>query len=166
VLRPELLDRRHDTSAFTCGEPSLDDWLRAEGLAAQQKGTARVFVVVDKGDPDLRVLAYYTLSPHVLQREELSRRLGRGMPDQLPAVLLGKLAVDVSRQGSGFGSQVLAEAIARVTRLCDQLGFRHLVVDVVHEQAASFYEHFGFVRIPTQQSLRLVLRVRADLLHF
>lgn len=164
MLIPQLLSAEHDTSAFACGEAALDTWLRTEGLAAQKKGTSRVFALVEEADPNHRVLAYYTLSAHVIEREQLTARLGRGMPAQLPAILLGKLAIATSHQGSGLGGQVLAEAIARVAHLSDQVGFRYLVVDALHEQAAIFYEHYGFTRVPTPQALRLVLRVSPTLL--
>lgn len=164
MLIPVLLGAEHQTSAFDSGEADLDTWLRTEGLAAQKKGTSRVFVLTEDTDPDHHVLAYYTLSAHLIDREELTSRLGRGMPAQLPAMLLGKLAITTSRQGGGLGGQVLAEAIARVAYLSDQVGFRYLVVDALHEQAATFYEHYGFTRVPTPQALRLVLRVRPTLL--
>lgn len=164
MLIPALLSAEHQTSAFDCGEADLDAWLRIEGLAAQKKGTSRVFVLTEDADPDHRVLAYYTLSAHLIEREELTAGLGRGMPAQLPAMLLGKLAITTSRQGGGLGGQILAEAIARAVYLSDQVGFRYLVVDALHEQAATFYEHYGFARVPTPQALRLVLRVKPALL--
>lgn len=164
MLIPQLLRAEHDTSTFACGEATLETWLRIEGLAAQKKGTSRVFVLTEDTDPDHRVLAYYTLSAHIIEREQLTARLGRGMPAQLPAILLGKLAIATSRQGGGLGGQVLAEAIARVASLSDQVGLRYLVVDALHEQAATFYEHYGFTRVPTPQALRLVLRVSPALL--
>lgn len=164
MLTPALLSAEHQTSAFDCGEVGLDTWLRTEGLAAQKKGTSRVFVLTEDTDPDHHVLACYTLSAHLIDREELTPRLGRGMPAQLPAVLLGKLAITTSRQGGGMGEQVLFEAIARVAHLSDQVGLRYLVVDALQEQAATFYERYGFTRAPNPQALRLVMRVSPALL--
>ena len=165
MLIPALLSTEHQTSTFDSGETELDTWLRSEGLAAQKKGTSRVFVLTEDTDPDGRVLAYYTLSAYIIERDALPRRLGRGMPAQLPAVLLGKLAVDASRQGDGLGGQVLTEATARAVHLSQDVGFRYLVVDALHEKAAAFYEHHGFTRAPTPLALRLVLRVGPALLH-
>ena len=159
------LSAEHQISTFDSGETDLDTWLRSEGLAAQKKGTSRVFVLTEDTDLDGHVLAYYTLSAYIIERDHLPRRLGRGMPAQLPAVLLGKLAVDTSPQGSGLGGQVLTEAAARVVHLSQEVGFRYLVVDALHEKAAAFYEHYGFIRAPTPQALRLVLRVGPALLH-
>lgn len=59
---------------------------------------------------------------------------------------------------------MLAEAVARVTRLCDEVGSRFLVVDALHERAAASYEHFGFSRVPTEEPLRPVMRVTPTLL--
>ena len=164
MLVAQQLTDQHDTSTFTSGELSLDEWLRTQALPSQHKGTGRVYVLTDDADPTGRVLAYYTLSTHLIERQDLTRKLGRGMPAQLPAVLLGKLAVDASAQGRGLGGRVLAEAITRVVALAEQVGFRYLIVDALHERAAAFYEHYGFKRVPTDTSLRLVLRIRPTLL--
>ena len=164
MLVPGLLTAEHDVSTFCSGEASLDQWLRHHALAAQQRGLSRVFVLHDDDDPGRRVVAYYTLTAHVLERDDLTRRLGRGLPSQLPAVLLGKLAVDESRQGAGLGGMVLAEAVGRVAHVADQVGVRFLVVDALNERAATFYERYGFQRVPDRESTRLLLRITPDLL--
>jgi GNAT superfamily N-acetyltransferase len=149
---------------FDSGEPSLDVWLRESALAGQQKGTGRTFVWVADGDPDQRVVAYYTLAAHVIEREQLSRKLGRGMPRQLPAVLLARLALSREIQGKGLGGAVLAEAISRVIGVTTQLGARYLVVDVLHPGASEFSLHYGFIPVPDQHSMRLVMRIAPELL--
>ena len=127
-------------------------------MAAQEEGSSRVFTVVDDAAPSRWALACHSLSAHIAERGQLTRRLGRSMPAQLPSVLLGRLARDISLHGEGLGEQILAEAAARVSRLCDEVGFRLVVIDALHERTAAFYEHFGLVRAPTDGSLRLVLR--------
>lgn len=116
--------------------------------------TARTFVW-HRGDR--RVLAYYSLTAHLLQREELPGSLGRGGPRQIPAVLLARLALDQSLQGQGLGGALLAEALHRVVAATETVAARFVVVDAIDERAASFYEHHGFRRIP--QTLRLVQKV-------
>jgi GNAT superfamily N-acetyltransferase len=165
VYDPEPLDGGHDLSGFESGEPGLDAWLQRSALESQKKGTGRTFVWVVQGDRQRRVVAYYTLAAHVIEREQLSKRPGRGMPRQLPAVLLGRLALDRTLHGQGLGGAVLAEAISRVVKVSTQLGARYLVVDALHVRAAEFYQHYGFVPVPDQQSLRLVMRIRPELLH-
>ena len=133
-------------------------------MAGQRKGTGRTFVWVADGDPDQRVVAHYTLAAHVIERRRLSRKLGRGMPRQLPAVLLARLALSRDIQGKGLGGAVLAEAIGRVVGVTTQLDARYLVVDALHVGAAEFYQHYGFIPVPDQHSIRLVMRITAELL--
>ncbi len=103
------------------------------------------------------MLAYYSLTAHLLQREELPRSLGRGGPRQIPAVLLARLALDRSLQGQGFGGALLADALGRVVAATETVAARFVVVDAIDEPAVSFYEHHGFRRIP--ETRRLVQKV-------
>jgi len=103
------------------------------------------------------VLGYYSLTAHLLQRDELPHRLGRGGPRQIPAVLLARLALDSSLHGQGMGGALLADALGRVLAATETVAARFVVVDAIDERAARFYEHHGFRRIP--QTLRLVQKV-------
>jgi GNAT superfamily N-acetyltransferase len=106
---------------------------------------------------DEAVLAYYSLTAHLLQRAELPRSLGRGGPRQLPAVLLARLALDRSLHGQGLGGALLAEALERVLAATQTVAARFVVVDAIDERAAGFYEHHGFRRIP--DTLRLLQKL-------
>ncbi len=156
----EILTAAHPYQQFVSGEETLDGWLHEHALAGQSKGTGRTFVWVDHDTSPALVVAYYTLSAHVVEREQLSRKLGRGMPAQLPCLLLGRLAVAQAQQGHGLGGLVLAEVVARCRHIAGQVGARYLIVDALHEKASAFYQHFGFIPIPDQYSLRLALRIR------
>lgn len=103
------------------------------------------------------VLAYYSLTAHLLQRDELPHRLGRGGPRQIPAVLLARLALDDSLQGQGLGGALLADALHRVVAATETVAARFVVVDAIDERATTFYEHHGFRRLP--QTRRLVAKV-------
>ncbi len=103
------------------------------------------------------MVAYYSLTAHLLQRAELPRALGRGGPRQIPSVLLARLALDRSLHGQGLGGALLAEALERVLAATEIVAARFVVVDAIDEQAAHFYEHHGFRQIP--QTLRLVQKV-------
>jgi GNAT superfamily N-acetyltransferase len=115
------------------------------------------------------VVAYYSLTGHRLIRDDLPRRLGRGSPDEIPAVLLARLAVDRDAQGHGVGGALLADALGRVVEATDIVAARFVVVDALHEPAARFvvvdalhepaalYEHHGFTRIP--DTLRLIQKI-------
>jgi len=96
-----------------------------------------------------RVVGYYSLSAHAITRDDAGGGwLARNTPDPIPAVLLGRLAVDVGYQGQGVGWSLLRDAIGQARRGGGIVGMRALVVDPIDEAAAAFYTHFGFRRFP------------------
>jgi predicted N-acetyltransferase YhbS len=149
------LEEGHDLSAFDSGAPPLDGWLRSSALEAQRKRTARTFVWIVE---DELVVAYFSLAAHLIVRDELPARMGRGSPDRVPAILLARLALDVSVQGTGLGEQLLLDATSRAVSAADAAGARVMVVDAIDARAATFYEHFGFQAVP-EDPLRLVRKM-------
>jgi GNAT superfamily N-acetyltransferase len=150
------LHERHVLGALDSGEPILDIWLREHAYGSEARRTSRTFVWSD-GDV---VTAFYTISAHRLVRAELPHTVGRGSPREIPAVLLGKLALDRSLHGKGLGGVLLADALSRIVRATTTVGARFVVVDALHPKAAAFYEHFGFRRIPVPGgTCRLVQKV-------
>lgn len=142
------------TGAFTSGQPELDRWLQQHALSAQARRTARTFVW-HVGDS--RVVAYYALAAHLLERDELPAKLGRGGPRQIPSVLLARLALDQTLQRRGLGGVLLADALDRVLVAAETVAARFVVVDAIDLQAAAFYEHHGLRSIP--ESHRLVAKL-------
>lgn len=155
ALPSRALDHlRDDVSAFRCGIDELDAWLRESAVPAALRGTAVTWVWAPEG----AVVAYYTLSAHVVRRDEVPSRFGRGGPREIPSVLIGKLALDVSLHGRGMGEVIVADALSRVLAATQVIGAKLVVVDALSADVASFYERLGFVRIPG--SLRLVQRIK------
>ena len=147
-----------DIATFSCGEPSLDGWLVTHAAAESRRGSARVWVWLDEtSSTPTRVLGYYSLSAGKVAREDLPRALGRGGPVEVPAVLIGRLALDASLRRQGLGEVLLADALSRIVDATRTVGARFVVVDALHEQAAVFYERLGFRRLP--DSLLLVQKV-------
>ena len=144
----------HDTSSFGCGEPTLDKWLAADAETETKRGSARVWVWLDEAG---RVVAYYSLSASKVKWDDIPKALGRGGPVEIPAVLLGRLALDQSMRGQNLGEILLADALGRVLDATRTVGARFVAVDALHETAAAFYERFGFRRVP--DSLLLVQKV-------
>ncbi len=144
---------QHDLTAFACGEPSLDDWLRQTAAAASARGTARTWVWVDGSG---RVVGYYALSAHKVAPADVPSRLRTGTAE-IPAVLIGRLALDLSLRGQQLGAVLLADALERIVEATRTVAARLVVVDALHEDVAAFYERLGFRRTP--DSLRLVQRV-------
>lgn len=144
----------HDTSGFDSGRPTLDDWLRHSANHAGAKRISRVFVWSDHTG---RVVAYYTLSAHQITKDELPAKFRRGEPEAIPAVLIGKLALDARLHGQGIGAAVLAEALGRVLMATRTVAARYVVVDALDERAATFYEKHGFRRAPAGDRLFMKL---------
>jgi GNAT superfamily N-acetyltransferase len=118
---------------------------------------ARTFVWVDTAaNPDL-VIGYCTLTGHRLVRDALPKSLGRGSPAEIPAVLLARLTLDQAHHGAGVGGALLVDALGRIVIATKTVATRFVVVDALHDHAATFYEHHGFRRI--QGTLRLVQKV-------
>jgi GNAT superfamily N-acetyltransferase len=159
LLKCQLLQPHHHLEDFTSGEATLDQWLKNSALTNQKRGLSRTFVLLASDSSTNQVVGYYTLAAHVIERDHLSKRLGHGLPHQTPAILLGKLALDLSLQGQGYGGDLLAHAMAACERIARQLGSRFLVVDALNTTAARFYQHYGFTAVPDQTSMRLIHRL-------
>jgi len=151
----EALRNNHDVSEFRCGVEALDRWLHGSAAHAQRVRTARTFVW-HTGDGMVR--AYFSLAAHLVVRSSLPKRVGRGSPDSIPAVLLARLALDSGLRGQGLGGELLWDALSRACAAADIAAARVVVVDAIDSSAAAFYEHHGFRRIP-ENDYRLVQKV-------
>ena len=153
---PEPLSTTHDCSAFSNGlHPSLDAWLRDRARASEGL-SARTYVVCLSDVPG-RVLGYFSISTALEQRQALpSAKLRRGMPDAVPLLLIGRLAVDAAWRGRGLGSALLADALRRCLAASEIAGVRGVVAHAIDEDAARFYEAHGFVRSPLGERVMLM----------
>ncbi|MEQ4973872.1 GNAT family N-acetyltransferase [Enterobacter cloacae] len=146
VTAPALLTEQHVLEPFDCGNEVLDDWLRRRAMKNQHLNASRTFVICLEGT--LRVVGYYSIATGSVSHVDLGRSLRQNMPDPVPVVLLGRLAVDVCTQGHNFGKWLLNDAVIRVSNLADQVGIKAIMVHAINEQAKAFYEYFGFVESP------------------
>ena len=106
---PEKLSSTHDLSQFHCGEPALDDWLRKRARQNEESGASRTYVVcVGK-----RVMGYYALAVGAVAHVVAPGRVRRNMPEPVPVMVLGRLAVDETMQGGGVGPALLRDAVLR-----------------------------------------------------
>ncbi|MBK7820794.1 MAG: GNAT family N-acetyltransferase [Tessaracoccus sp.] len=145
---------RHAVAEFSCGEESLDRWLKEQAGVATKRGTARTWVWVDADD---RVVGYYALAAHKVARGDIPSKIGRGGPAEVPAVLLARLALSRELRGRGLGAVLVADALERVVAATRTVAARLVVVDALSEPVARFYEALGFRRIP--DSLLLVQKI-------
>jgi len=141
---PELLAAHHNIEAFTSGVESLDSWLRRRALKNQASGASRIFVVCE----GQRVIAYYALASSAVAVAETTGRFSRNMPDPIPIVILGRLAVDQDFQGKGLGRALVRDAGYRVVQAADVIGIRGLIVHALSAEARAFYEAVGFASSP------------------
>lgn len=140
LSRPQPLAAHHDLSAFDCGAAALNEWLTRRARANQASGASQTFVVCQESV----VVAYYCLASGAVALREAPGRLRRNMPDPIPAVVLGRLAVSLSHHGHGLGRALLHDASARTLQAAELIGVRALLVHAVDEGAKRFYLRHGF----------------------
>lgn len=134
-----------DTAAFASGEPSLDRYLADRALSNHLSNLSRFYVCVD-AETD-KVLGYYTLSAVAIQHADVPTKVRRNAPNPVPAVLLGRLAID--RDAHGLGRFLVRDAVLSTLAAADRIGVNILLVHALHERAAGLYESLGFTRSPT-----------------
>ncbi|CAE6850401.1 hypothetical protein R69746_07324 [Paraburkholderia aspalathi] len=149
---PEPLTAGHVLDTFDSGVASLDTWLRRRALANQRSGASRTFVACEGG----AVRAYYALASGAIAVEAASGRFRRNMPDPVPVVVLGRLAVDQTRQGTGLGRALVRDAGLRVLNAAAAIGIRGMIVHALSDQAKAFYERVGFEASPIDPMLLLI----------
>lgn len=141
---PELLRPEHEFGGFDCGDGALNWWLANRAARSQLDGGSRTWVVTDGH----RVNAYYASSTAVLLRVEATTRAARNQPDPLPALLLGRLAVDLSHQRRGLGAALIKHFFLKSREVAELTGVRILLVHATGDAAAQFYCRYGFAPSP------------------
>lgn len=145
---PAPLTVDHDIVAFRSGEPSLDDWLRERALANMAVGATRTYALTPAGSA--RIAGYYALCMGHILSQEVTGAMRRNMPRYIPAVVLGRLAIDTDWQGKGLGRSLLHDAVMRSLRASREVSARLLVVHAISPEAEAFYRRYGFTRLPVE----------------
>jgi GNAT superfamily N-acetyltransferase len=145
---PVFLTEAHDSSPFDSGEPALDDWLRRRAWDNLLMAASRTYVVCPKGSE--RIVGYFALSMGQILAQEAPGSMRRSMPKQIPAILLGRQAIDREWQGIGLGRALLADAIRRSQRAASEVSARLVIVHAILPAAEGFYLHHGFSRLPVE----------------
>ena len=144
ISTPEHLTPEHDLTAFDSGLAPLDDWLKRRVLANEEAGGSRTYVVCAGG----RVVGYYALATGAVAQATATGRVRRNMPDPVPVMVLGRLAVDRVYQERGLGTGLLRDAILRTLQAAGFGGIRAILVHAISDDAKRFYERHGFVESP------------------
>lgn len=151
---PEPLDAQHRLEGFDCGKPPLNDWLLRHAKQAQGSGSAKTFVVAD----DERIAGYFSLTVGQVDTLEAPERIRKGMGQYpVPVVILARLAVSQRDQGRGIGAGMLQDAIRRTFLIAEQAGIRAMLTHPIDEEAARFYNRFGFIASPLREQQLLFL---------
>ena len=130
---PEKLRADHDLSEFDCGEPSLDDWLRRRALQNEESGASRTYVVC----AGRQVVGYYALAVGAVAHAEAPGRVRRNMPDPVPVMIIGRLAVHKDFQGRKIGPGLLRDAVLRTLQAAEIAGVRAILVHAISEQSTA-----------------------------
>ncbi len=144
ISAPEKLRPDHDSTAFASGEPTLDDWLRKRALRNQEAGASRTYVVT----AEERVIGFYALANGAVAQSAATGRVKRNMPEPIPVMVLGRLAIDQAHQGRGLGRALLRDAILRTLQAAEIAGIRAILVHAISPAAKRFYERCGFRASP------------------
>jgi GNAT superfamily N-acetyltransferase len=141
---PTPLTETHDGSTFDSGEAVLDDWLRQRAWPNQQLNASRTYVVCSTGSK--LIAGYFALSMGQIIGTEVTGSMRRNMPPQIPALLVGRLAIDRRWQGKGLGKALLNDIVRRA--LGADAAVRLILVHAISPTAEAFYARHGFTRLP------------------
>ena len=141
---PQPLTDSHDASHFACGQLSLDKWLKERALKNERSGVSRTYVVC-QGE---NIVAYYCLATGSIEHGRAPAKIKRNMPDPIPVMILGRLAVDGTLQAQGLGRGLLKDALLRTLKAADIVGVKALLVHALDHEAVRFYRWNGFLESP------------------
>lgn len=157
ISTPEPLIESHEIEAFVSGVDGLNIWLKRRALKNQTTGASRTFVACQ----DHTVVAYYALASSAVTVADAPGRFRRNMPDPIPLVVLGRLAVDRHQQGNGLGRALVRDAAARIIQAADTIGIRGMLIHALSDEEKMFYERLGFE--PSTLDPMMLFVTQADL---
>jgi GNAT superfamily N-acetyltransferase len=154
---PEKLSPKHDITHFQCGEPTLDDWLRRRALQNEESGASRTYVLCAGN----RVVGYYALAVGAVAHADPPGRVRRNMPDPVPVMIVGRLAIDQTMQGQSVGPALLRDAVLRTMQAAEIAGIRAILVHAISDRAKRFYEKWGFIPSPVDPMTLMITLAEA-----
>jgi GNAT superfamily N-acetyltransferase len=161
LTAPAPINADHVLEDFESGEPSLDQWQKKRALKNHTSGASRCFVVCN----GKAVIGYYSLSAGAISHEASPKTMRRNMPDPLPVLLLGRLAVDRRYHNQGLGQALLRDAMIRAVAVSRDAGVFAILVHALSEQGKRFYLSRGFVESPLRSmTLMMTLKTVRDIL--
>jgi predicted GNAT family N-acyltransferase len=140
------IEKKHKKDNFDCGYLVLNDYLKKYARQNHQKGIAKTFVAIPENEDKLKVDGYYTLSASTIEYKFLPESYQNKLPAYpIPALLIGKLAVDNSVKGRGLGGELLVDALVPSIRAANMIGIFAVRVDAIDSVAKDFYLKYEFI---------------------
>jgi len=162
-LQIRTLEKTYNKTVFNCGYTLLDDYIKKQAKQDVNRDLSACFVLVDNENV---VKGYYTLSANSIKREEFPEALTKKLPPSyhdLPTILLGRLAIDHTLQGRGYGEILLMDALTRSVKISESLGAIAVIVDPIDEKAQAFYAKYGFILLPTSGKMVIPIQTIKEL---
>lgn len=137
---------QHDRKGFSCGVEALDRYLRKQARQDIRRRVSAAFVLTADGET---ILGYFTLSQFSIRLEDVPPDIARRLPSypQVPATLIGRLAVSAEHRGQGLGEHLLMDALKRCLDGSKHIASTAVVVDAKNDDAKRFYRKYGFIEI-------------------
>lgn len=160
----EPLNSCHNKEGFRCGKDLLDGYFRFQAGQDFRRSLAACFVLTDKETK--RVAGYYTLSGNNIPQASIPESFSKRLPESysaIPVILLGRLAVDLSFQGTGLGKILLVDALKRSLDASASVGAFAVVADPLDAYAKQFYGRFGFIWLPDSGKMFLPMKTIKEL---
>ncbi len=149
---PQPIKEDHQWEDFNSGNPELDDWLKKRALKNENSGASRTYVVT----VEQKIIAYYCLANGAVINRTAPGRVRRNMPDPIPVMVIGRLAVDINWQGQGIGCGLVRDAVLRTLQAASIAGIRAILVHAISEPAKQFYSKCGFRSSPVDPMTLMV----------
>ena len=157
------LQTAHNKKDFDCGKPPLNQYLYTQAKQDVKRKLSACFILADDQNS---VRGYYTLSNASVSRELLPENIKTKLPASyadLPATLMGRLAVDIKYKGQGLGKLLLIDVLKRSHETSNTIGSMAVVVDPLDEDAEKFYYKYGFIKLPDSGKMFLVMSTISSL---
>ena len=155
----------HNRTAFSCGVPQIDNYLKLTAKKGSKADMVRVWVAIDDNS---NIVGFYGINMHAVGVKDMpatyeKKAMKHGL---LPAAFIAMIGVDKTRQGTGIGSALVADALSRIGRVSDDIGTCVVMLDVFDDgdsdavaRRKTYYEAFGFIPLP-DQPLRLFMPIK------
>ena len=155
LLALEKTNQANYRKKFDCAEPSLNDFLQKYARKSSEGDISQTHILFD--DQQKKIISYYSICNCSIQKNAVASQFAVPVRE-IPATLIGRLAVDKSYKGRGCGTVTLAEALKQIRALSKIIGIKIVVVDALNEAAVGFYQQFGFIKFD-DDPMRLFMKV-------